>query len=123
MAHPASYPVGTRGSFPGGKAAGAWSWPLTSVCCRGQECVALYLHCPICLHGEVLKYRGNFTFYFYTLGPAARIIRGFPQLKASNKNRKMNPELRKWLSNHNGSYLLEYKHLNHKSRFPVAQSV
>jgi hypothetical protein len=25
-----SYPVGTGGSFPGGKAAGAWSWPLTS---------------------------------------------------------------------------------------------
>jgi hypothetical protein len=24
-AHPTSYPVGTRGSFPGGKAAGAWS--------------------------------------------------------------------------------------------------
>jgi hypothetical protein len=24
-AHPASHPVGTRGSFPGGKAAGAWS--------------------------------------------------------------------------------------------------
>jgi hypothetical protein len=29
--HPASYPVGTGGSFPGGKAAGAWSWPLTSI--------------------------------------------------------------------------------------------
>jgi hypothetical protein len=29
-AHPASYPVVTKGSFPGGKAAGAWSWPLTS---------------------------------------------------------------------------------------------
>jgi hypothetical protein len=29
-AHPASYPMGTRGSFPGGKAAGARSWPLTS---------------------------------------------------------------------------------------------
>jgi hypothetical protein len=28
--HPASYPVGTRGSFVRGKAAGAWSWPLTS---------------------------------------------------------------------------------------------
>jgi len=28
-AHPASYPMGTGGSFPGGKAAGAWSWPLT----------------------------------------------------------------------------------------------
>jgi hypothetical protein len=24
-AHPASYPVGSRGSFPGDKAAGAWS--------------------------------------------------------------------------------------------------
>jgi hypothetical protein len=30
-AHPASYPMGTRGSFPGGKAAGAWSWPLTFI--------------------------------------------------------------------------------------------
>jgi hypothetical protein len=30
-AHPASYPTGTRGSFPGGKAAGEWSWPLPSI--------------------------------------------------------------------------------------------
>jgi hypothetical protein len=30
-AHPASYSVGTRVSFLGGTAAGAWSWPLTSV--------------------------------------------------------------------------------------------
>jgi hypothetical protein len=30
-AHLASYPIGTRGSFPGGKAAGAWSWPLISI--------------------------------------------------------------------------------------------
>jgi len=30
-AHPASYPMGTRGSFPGGKAVGAWSWPFTSI--------------------------------------------------------------------------------------------
>jgi hypothetical protein len=29
-AHPA-YPMGTRGSFPEGKTAGAWSWPLTSI--------------------------------------------------------------------------------------------
>jgi hypothetical protein len=29
--HPAFYPVGTRGSFPGDKVAGAWSWPLTSI--------------------------------------------------------------------------------------------
>jgi hypothetical protein len=36
-AHPASYPTKTRGFFPGSKAAGAWSWPLTSIKCRGQR--------------------------------------------------------------------------------------
>jgi len=30
-AHQASHPVGTRGSFPGGKSARAWSWLLTSI--------------------------------------------------------------------------------------------
>jgi hypothetical protein len=30
-AHPASYPMGTRGSFSGGKAAGSWRFPLTSI--------------------------------------------------------------------------------------------
>jgi hypothetical protein len=30
-AHTASYQMGTRGSFLEGKAAGAWSWPLTSI--------------------------------------------------------------------------------------------
>jgi hypothetical protein len=30
-AHPASYPMGIRGSFSEGKAAGPWSWPLTSI--------------------------------------------------------------------------------------------
>jgi len=29
--------MGTGVSFPGVKAAGAWSWPLTSIYCRGQE--------------------------------------------------------------------------------------
>jgi hypothetical protein len=29
-AHPTSYPKGTGGRFPRGKAAGTWSWPLTS---------------------------------------------------------------------------------------------
>jgi hypothetical protein len=52
-AHPPSYPVGTRGSFPGGKAAEAWSWPLTSIYCRGQECVELYLH-----SGSMPSWRG-----------------------------------------------------------------
>jgi hypothetical protein len=34
---PASYPVGTIGSFPEGKAVGTWSWPLTSFWCRSQR--------------------------------------------------------------------------------------
>jgi hypothetical protein len=29
-AHPVSYPMGTKGSFRGVKATGAWSWPLPS---------------------------------------------------------------------------------------------
>jgi hypothetical protein len=29
-AHTVSYPMGTEGFFPGGKVAGAWSWPFTS---------------------------------------------------------------------------------------------
>jgi len=44
--YPGSYPLGTRSSFPGGKAVGAWSWPLNSIWCRGQEYVELYLHSP-----------------------------------------------------------------------------
>jgi hypothetical protein len=34
VTHPASYPMGTEDSFPGDKAAGAWSWPLTSIQCK-----------------------------------------------------------------------------------------
>jgi hypothetical protein len=35
-AHRASYQMGSRASFPGDKAVGAWSWSLTSTYCRGQ---------------------------------------------------------------------------------------
>jgi len=34
--NPASYPMGTRGYFPGGKVAGAWSWLLNYIEYRGQ---------------------------------------------------------------------------------------
>jgi hypothetical protein len=37
------------------KAAGAWSWPVTSVYSRGKEYVELYLHSPVRLHGFVLS--------------------------------------------------------------------
>jgi hypothetical protein len=42
-AHPASYQMGA-GLFPRGKAAGAWSWSLTSNQNRGQENLGLYIH-------------------------------------------------------------------------------
>jgi hypothetical protein len=44
-AHPSSYPMGARGSFPGCKAAAAWSWPPSSST-EVKECVELYLHSP-----------------------------------------------------------------------------
>jgi hypothetical protein len=53
--HPASYPMGTRGSYPGRKPAGTLTWPLTSIKCRSQECVELHLHSPILFHGVVLS--------------------------------------------------------------------
>jgi hypothetical protein len=53
-AHAASYPMGTSDSFPGDKAAGAWSWPLTSSV-EVNEWVELYLHFPVHLHGVVLS--------------------------------------------------------------------
>jgi len=33
-AHPSSCPMDTGGSYLGGKAAGTWSWLLTSIECR-----------------------------------------------------------------------------------------
>jgi len=56
--------MGTGASFSGGKESGIWSWPLTSIQCRRQECMDLYLHSPTpswC--GAQLKHRDNFTFY------------------------------------------------------------
>jgi hypothetical protein len=55
LTHP-SYWMGTGTSFPGGKATGAWSWPLTSNWCRGQENKDLYMHSPIPLHGVVVNW-------------------------------------------------------------------
>jgi hypothetical protein len=52
---PDSYPMGTGGSFSGAKAAGAWSWPLTSSYCGGQENIDLHIHFPIRLHDVVLN--------------------------------------------------------------------
>jgi hypothetical protein len=54
-AHPTFYPMIIGDSFPCGKPAGAWGWPLTSSWCRGQENVDLYIEFPTRLHGVVLN--------------------------------------------------------------------
>jgi hypothetical protein len=68
-AHPASYPMGIRGSFHDCKAASAWSCSLASIQCRGQECVELYLHSPNTpsWRDAQLNQRENFTFYLYLM--------------------------------------------------------
>jgi hypothetical protein len=64
-AHLASYPMGTRGSFPGRKAAGSWSWPLTSSAevtnAWSYTSTPQYVFMSWCL----VKHRDNFTFTFY----------------------------------------------------------
>jgi hypothetical protein len=52
--HPASYPMGTRSSFPGSKAAGAWK--LTTHChlvSRSKNVCSYTSTPPVHLHGEV----------------------------------------------------------------------
>jgi hypothetical protein len=53
-AHPASYPVGSRGSFPEEKLPGREADHSPPSSAEVRECVELYLHSPIRLHGVVL---------------------------------------------------------------------
>jgi hypothetical protein len=65
-AHPTSYPMDTRGSSPGGRAAD--HTPPSSA--EVKECVELYLHSPMSLHAVVLvkkKHRDNFPFTCWIL--------------------------------------------------------
>jgi len=45
-AHTASYPMGTRVSFPGDKVDGSWSWQLTFIQYRGQRISGAILPLP-----------------------------------------------------------------------------
>jgi hypothetical protein len=80
--------MGTGRSYPGGKAAGAWSWQLTSNYCRGQENVNLYIHSPISLHGVVLNYssqaQGQLYFYLYSYNLNI-LIHGFTKSLNANE--------------------------------------
>jgi hypothetical protein len=83
QAHPSSYTMGSGGSFLGDEASGAWSWPLTSVWCRGQEYVELHLYTPntSSWRGTQLKHRDNFTLslmqQWLHIAMDVRYIRGF----------------------------------------------
>jgi hypothetical protein len=66
-AHPASYTLGTRVSFPGGKVARAWSWPLLHLVPRSRMHGAILpllqytfmVWCPV-----KKKHRDNFKLNF-----------------------------------------------------------
>jgi len=51
----ASYPMGTGGSYSGGKKAAAWSWPLTSIFCRVKNAWTYTSTPPLRLQGVVLS--------------------------------------------------------------------
>jgi hypothetical protein len=65
-AHSSSCPLSAKVSFPRNKAAEAWSWPLTSIECRGQRMresippLPQYAFTALC---SVKKRRDNCTFY------------------------------------------------------------
>jgi hypothetical protein len=67
--YPASCPMGTRGSFLGVKRPGREADHSPPSSAEVKECMELYLHSPIRLHGVVLSYKKStgttlpFTFY------------------------------------------------------------
>jgi hypothetical protein len=62
-AHPASYPMGTRGSFPGGKAAGTWSSTHLHLVPRSKKEWSYTFTPQIRLHDVVLSLeKSTFTF-------------------------------------------------------------
>jgi hypothetical protein len=64
-AHPACYPMGTGDSYPEGKAAGTWSWPLTSTYRRAYVWSRISTP-PYLFMVWFLRYRDSFTFYIYS---------------------------------------------------------
>lgn len=62
--HPASHAKVIEGSFPGGKAAGMWRWPLISTSCQGQEWMELHLQSPYMAHLEEQLLPHLIIFYY-----------------------------------------------------------
>jgi hypothetical protein len=74
--HPPSCTMGSRGSFPGGKEAGAWSWSLSPSSDEVREWVELYIESPNTPSwcGAQLKHSDNFTFTLPVILPQAPFI-------------------------------------------------
>jgi hypothetical protein len=66
-AHPASYPMSTRGPFLESKAAEAWSWPLTSILCRGQRMSGVIHPLPQYAFMAWCSVKAQGYFYLYLL--------------------------------------------------------
>jgi hypothetical protein len=66
-AHPASYPIGTRGSFPGGKAAGREADHSPASSAEVKEWVELYLPSPNTPLWRGAQHRYNLTFYLLNI--------------------------------------------------------
>jgi hypothetical protein len=75
-AHPASYPMGTRGSFPGVKRPVCEADHSPPSSAEVKEWVELYLHYPNTpsWRGAQLKHRDNFNFYILTFVSITRIV-------------------------------------------------
>jgi hypothetical protein len=104
---------GYQGLFPGGKAAGAWGGPLTSIKCRGQRIrrgiplLPQYVFMVRCL----VMYRDNFTFTFYLAKHTRLSLKAVlaqtqysPQGRcfARSRNRRHRPALPSGLRGHKG---------------------
>jgi hypothetical protein len=61
---PASYPMGTRGSFPGAKAAGGWSWHFHLVPRSRMRGVITPFPQRVFMAWCLDKHRDNFTFLY-----------------------------------------------------------
>ena len=79
--HPNSYSVGTWGSFVGGKAAGACTWPLTSTSFRIKNTWSCTSASPICPY---VAHRNIFIFYLFV-----RWVYGWIKMTTSTKLPRM----------------------------------
>jgi hypothetical protein len=63
VVHPASYPMGARGSSPGSKATATQNWSVPSNRCLDSECVELHLYIRYTLSQVYISY----TTYIFKL--------------------------------------------------------